>query len=141
ALPFLEGDAFHPPENRQKIASGHPLNDADRWPWLDALNKALRQSSSGAVLACSALTAAYRTRLSADLNDVRWLLLDAPPEVIRERLAHRVGHFAGPELLPSQLALLDAPSDAVWLDATKPVAAIVAEAVRRLGEISQNEAE
>src|SRR5262245_3390370 len=62
ALPFLEGHAFHPPENRRKSARRLPVHDADRRPWLDALNEALRQSRSGAVLACSALTAAYRTR-------------------------------------------------------------------------------
>ena len=39
--PFLEGDAFHPPANVEKMSRGMPLEDADRWPWLDELGAAL----------------------------------------------------------------------------------------------------
>ena len=35
--PFLDADDFHPPQNIAKMASGTPLNDSDRWSWLDRL--------------------------------------------------------------------------------------------------------
>ncbi len=62
-LPFLEGDHFHPRNNIEKMRSGAPLTDEDRWPWLDALARALQGATGGAVLSCSALRAAYRNRL------------------------------------------------------------------------------
>ncbi|MEQ8699984.1 MAG: shikimate kinase, partial [Bauldia litoralis] len=40
-LPLLEGDAFHPEANVRKMSSGHPLDDDDRWPWLDAIGTAI----------------------------------------------------------------------------------------------------
>src|SRR5262249_42949275 len=66
--PFLDGDDFHPPANVAKMASGTPLVDADRWPWLDRLADemgAILARGGSAVLACSALKQAYRDRLSA----------------------------------------------------------------------------
>jgi uncharacterized DUF497 family protein len=37
---FLEGDSFHSEENKRKMSAGIALEDADRWPWLDALSAA-----------------------------------------------------------------------------------------------------
>ena len=34
---LVEGDDFHPPANVAKMQSGTPLNDDDRWPWLQAI--------------------------------------------------------------------------------------------------------
>ena len=65
---FLDADEFHPPANVAKMASGKPLDDTDRWPWLERLNGELaarEAAGSGAVLACSALKEAYRARLLA----------------------------------------------------------------------------
>ena len=39
---FIDGDDYHPPENVKKMAAGIPLQDEDRWPWLDRLNALLR---------------------------------------------------------------------------------------------------
>jgi gluconokinase len=33
---YAEADAFHPAANVAKMAAGHPLDDADRQPWLGA---------------------------------------------------------------------------------------------------------
>ena len=66
--------------------------------------------------ACSALTDDYRARLTAGLDQVRFLLLTGDPELIRQRIAARIGHFAGPDLLPSQLDTLEIPADAVTVN-------------------------
>jgi gluconokinase len=131
-LPFLEGDAFHSPSSIAKLSRSEPLTDDDRWPWLDAINRELHNHPEGAVVACSALTPAYRARLSRGLDDVRYVLPDAPADVLADRLAQREGHFVGPGLLPSQLRLLDPPPDAIRVDATLPVATVVDEIVTRL---------
>ncbi len=131
-LPFLEGDAFHSPSSIAKLSRSEPLTDDDRWPWLDAINHELHDHPEGAVVACSALTPAYRARLDRGLDEVRYVLLDAPAEVLADRLAHREGHFVGPGLLPSQLRLLDPPPDAIRVDATLPLDAVVDDIATRL---------
>ena len=65
---FIDGDDYHPPENVRKMAAGIPLQDADRWPWLERLNAALKMEKQ-AVVACSALKEAYRRRLLAGIRD------------------------------------------------------------------------
>ena len=64
-VPFLEGDSFHPPENVHKMSAGIPLQDEDRWPWLNMLGLAIaaRRQPAGVVAACSALKRSYRDRL------------------------------------------------------------------------------
>ena len=62
---FLEGDQFHPPANVAKMSRGTPLEDADRWPWLDELGRGLgtaARDAGSAVAACSALKRTYRDR-------------------------------------------------------------------------------
>ena len=124
-LPFLEGDTFHSPSSIAKLSRSEPLTDDDRRPWLDAINRELHNHPEGAVVACSALTPAYRARLNRGLDDVRYVLPEAPAEVLADRLAQREGHFVGPGLLPSQLQLLDPPPDAIRVDATLPLAVVV----------------
>ena len=34
---FIEADDFHPAANIEKMRSGHPLTDKDRWPWLELI--------------------------------------------------------------------------------------------------------
>jgi len=60
---LIDADDYHPKENVAKMAAGVPLQDADRWPWLDRLNSLLKKETQ-AVIACSALKEAYRRRLS-----------------------------------------------------------------------------
>jgi gluconokinase len=116
-IPFVDADDFHDAAAKAKMHAGIPLTDADRMPWLDRLNHALREhASTGAVLACSALTAEYRRRLTAGVADVRFLVLTGHPSIIRARIEARHGHFAGADLLPSQMATLEPPPDAVTVD-------------------------
>jgi gluconokinase len=116
-VPFLDADDFHSDAAKAQMHEGVPLTDAERQPWLDRINHALREhTATGAVLACSALTDDYRARLTAGLGQVRFLLLTGDPELIRQRIAARLGHFAGTDLLPSQLVTLEIPRDAVTVN-------------------------
>jgi gluconokinase len=116
-VPFLDADDYHDDAAKAKMHAGIPLTDDDRAPWLDRLNRALLEHrGTGAVLACSALTSTYRRRLTAGLTGVRFVLLTGDPAVIRARIDSRHGHFAGSDLLPSQLATLQPPPGAVTVD-------------------------
>src|SRR4051812_1309919 len=87
-VPFLDADDFHSDAAKAQMHEGIPLTDDERAPWLDRLNHALREhAATGAVLACSALTDDYRARLTAGLDQVRFLLLTGDPELIRQRIA------------------------------------------------------
>jgi gluconokinase len=122
---FVEADDLHSPENRAKMRGGDPLDDADRAPWLQAVAARMRELKD-AVVACSALRERYRTVLRVR-DDVRFVFLDVPRAVLGKRLAHRKGHYMPPSLLPSQLGTLERPDNALTLDGTKPVDAVVAE--------------
>ena len=108
--PFIEGDDLHPPANKAKMASGVPLTDADRWPWLDRIAdrmRAIDEAGGSAVVACSALRQAYRDRLRGSGADLRFLHLTGDAGLIRQRMASRGGHFMPADLLDSQLATLE----------------------------------
>ena len=135
---FLDADEFHSPENVERMRRGIPLTDADRAPWLAAMRESIRvahASGTKIVLACSALKEEYRRALiPADAaEDVRFVYLHADEPLLRSRLAHRKGHYAGPELLASQLATLEEPRDAFWVDASYDPSEIVEEVRRGLG--------
>jgi len=107
-VPYAEADDFHPPENVAKMASGVPLDDEDRRPWLDAIAAWLAERGErGGVVTCSALRRRYRDRLRRAAPEVFFLHLDGSPELIAERLAARRGHFMPPELLRSQFETLE----------------------------------
>jgi gluconokinase len=116
--PFFDGDDFHPEANVAKMASGVPLTDVDRWPWLDRLAAemaAIDGRGDNAVLACSALRQAYRDRISRAGN-VRFVHLSGDHDTIAARLAARTHHYMPPTLLASQLATLEPPQDAIVVD-------------------------
>lgn len=131
--PFFDGDDFHPPENRAKMAAGQPLDDDDRRPWLARINDHLRElerADTSAIVACSALKQQYREWLAAGLRDLRFVYLRGSPALIAERIRARQGHFMPPALLESQFATLEEPGDAVVVD----VDVGPGEIVRRIAE-------
>jgi gluconokinase len=106
-LPFIDGDDLHPQANKQKMAAGIPLDDADRAPWLDTIAAALARAP--VVVACSALKRRYRDRLRANAPHVQFIYLAGLPDLLAQRLSTRSHEFMPPELLESQLAILEPP--------------------------------
>ena len=137
-VPFADADDFHPPANVAKMSAGIPLDDDDRWPWLDALGGWLAEhDDAGGVLSCSALKVAYRDRLRARAPRTHFLHLDGPREVIARRQAGRPGHFMPAALLDSQFATLEPlrPSEpGLVVDVDQSVDAIVEEYLARSGD-------
>ncbi len=109
--PFLEGDALHPEANVRKMASGTPLSDADRWPWLASLSAHVAASPAPViVVSCSALKRAYRNWLRVECERaVEFLYLHGTEAVLSARMAARSKHFMPVALLASQLATLEDP--------------------------------
>ena len=134
---FVEGDAYHPPENVDRMRRGIPLTDQDRAAWLRALAARIgeaRRAGTGLVVTCSALKRAYRDVLRAAAAEVRFVFLRGPAPLVAERLAGRRGHFMPPSLLQSQLATLEepAPDEDAWVcDIGDAPDAIVAALVAR----------
>lgn len=104
-VPFVDGDDLHSTANRNKLASGNALTDEDRWPWLDAVGRAL--SSGSAVVACSALKRSYRDRLRRVRPDLLFVHLGGEGGIVRERVRARTHAFMPADLLASQLATLE----------------------------------
>lgn len=138
SLPMIDGDDLHLPESVAKMRAGVPLQDADRWPWLDRVGQRLAacDPATGLVLACSALRRAYRDRIRGHAGEVRFVFLDGSFELISQRLARRVGHYMQPDLLASQFQTLERPSadesDVITLPITEPVSRLVDEALASL---------
>jgi gluconokinase len=106
-VPFADADDFHPPANIAKMSAGHPLDDDDRYPWLEAIGEWLAEHSAGGVMSCSALKRKYRDQLRRHCPDVEFVHLLGTPEVIGKRQASRPGHFMPASLLASQFTTLE----------------------------------
>ena len=137
--PFLEGDSYHDAAAIEKMRAGHPLDDADRWPWLDRLGRALgdaAMTNGRAVAACSALRRCYRDRLIAAVGgQLRFVLLDTDRAELMRRLSDRPGHYMPPSLLDSQLETLERPSPdepVLTLDSRRPAEELCAAAMKWL---------
>ena len=128
---FLDADEFHPPENVAKMATGTPLTDADRQPWLELLNAKLH-GQENAVLACSALKESYRQILSQGVADCRFVHLRGDIGLIRSRLAQRKHRYMPASLLESQFAALEPPAGAIEVDVGASVPDCVAAIEERL---------
>lgn len=131
---LIEGDAFHPQANIDKMSAGHPLDDDDRAGWLTRLGEevamALRNGEKP-ILTCSSLKLLYRDRLRAAVPGLGFVFLELTRELATERCGHRPGHFMPVSLVDSQFATLEAPygeDRTLVVDATKPIETIGAEA-------------
>ncbi|OBK73575.1 gluconokinase [Mycobacterium sp. 1274761.0] len=128
-VPFADADDFHPLANIQKMTAGHPLNDDDRYPWLEAIGEWIAaRCESGCVMSCSALKRKYRDQLRRRCPDLVFLYLAGSPEVIGRRQASRPGHFMPASLLASQfdtLEPLEADERGVTVDVDQNIDAIV----------------
>jgi gluconokinase len=109
---FRDADDFHPPANIEKMRSGQPLTDDDRWPWLDAIGAwldATKARGEHTVVTCSALRRIYRERLLTGRTGVRLVFLKGSKALIADRLSRRTDHFMPPTLLESQFNTLEEP--------------------------------
>ncbi len=138
---FRDADAFHPEANVAKMSAGLPLNDDDRWPWLDAIGAAIHDTPPDrpVVVSCSALRRVYRERIQAAAGrPVDFVHLSGPHALLAERMATRKGHFMPVSLLDSQLATLEPPAAderAMTISIEMPVAAIVDRVLANLGVV------
>ncbi|MFL0503934.1 gluconokinase [Kocuria rhizophila] len=135
---FIDGDSLHPLENVQKMAAGTPLDDDDRWPWLEIVGRTLHEHGErreGLVVACSALKRVYRERIRSQAPSALFLHLDGTLEVLTRRIEGRSGHFMPAALLESQIETLEplAQEEGGYvLNIDQPVADMVDDAVTRL---------
>ena len=136
---FRDADSLHAPEAVAKMAGGVPLDDADRWPWLERVGAVLadaRAHPAGVVVACSALRRAHRDRLRVAAPGLRFVFLDGDSTLLEERLRARAGHYMPASLLASQLATLERPGtdepDVARVAAGSPLDAVVADALASL---------
>ncbi|MDX3639453.1 gluconokinase [Streptomyces sp. MB09-02B] len=137
-VPYAEGDDFHPAANIAKMSAGTPLDDADRWPWLDAIGGwAHDRAGLGGVVSCSALKRSYRDRLRAAAPGVVFVHLAGDRPLIEDRMSHRQGHFMPTALLDSQFATLqplEADEAGVAVDVSGAPEEIAERAVAALRE-------
>lgn len=134
---FADADDYHPAANKAKMAAGQPLNDDDRQPWLETLNRLLADwanSGTSGVLACSALKARYRETLRQGISTepVLFCMLELPRAVLEARLTARRHEFMTPKLLDSQLATLEAPAEAIVVINDRTPQVVVDEILARL---------
>ncbi|EKO3853843.1 gluconokinase [Vibrio harveyi] len=111
---FIDGDDLHPRANIQKMASGQPLNDDDRKPWLERIRDAaysLESKNEHGIIVCSALKKIYRDQIREGNENVTFLFLDGSKELILERMRARQGHFMKENMVNSQFEALERPKD------------------------------
>ncbi|MFN2140194.1 MAG: gluconokinase [Candidatus Promineifilaceae bacterium] len=134
--PFYDGDDFHSPENVAKMASGVPLNDTDRAPWLASLADLIRDHlarGETAVLASSALRKRYRDQLRVD-DRVRFIFLDGDFDLIWGRMQARQDHYMKAEMLRSQFEALERPDEnvAIRIDIDQDVSDILQQVIEAI---------
>lgn len=135
---FFDADDFHPKANVDKMASGQPLNDDDRRPWLLRLNEKLKAcyaSGEYAVLACSALKQAYRDLLADGIEVCHFVYLKGDYDTIYERMTKRADHYMGARMLQSQFDALEEPTDALTVGIGGDPESILADVEAQLKKI------
>jgi carbohydrate kinase (thermoresistant glucokinase family) len=132
---FYDADDFHPKQNIDKMKTGQPLTDEDRWPWLNSIHNFASTAiiSHSIIVACSALKQVYRDCLSKGIADnCRWVFLKGDFETIQYRMQKRAGHFMPESLLHSQFEILEIPLHTIELDITKTPDEIVDRIILKL---------
>jgi gluconokinase len=134
---FADADDYHSAANKQKMAAGHPLNDEDRQPWLETLNKLMLgwyEAGKSGVLACSALKQNYRDTLAAGMPEetLHFVWLDGSPELLAKRLAARHHEYMNPNLLKSQFDTLEPPADALRVNVAGSPDEVVKDILQQL---------
>jgi gluconokinase len=137
-VPFEDADDLHPSANIAKMSAGQPLDDEDRYPWLELIGEWLAVHRDGGVMSCSALKRRYRDQLRQHLAGLAFVHLHGTLEVIAHRQASRPGHFMPASLLASQFTTLEPlePDErGVVIDVDQSIDAIVEQTVSGLGAL------
>lgn len=137
---FYDGDDFHFPVEVDKMSKGMPLNDQDRAPWLAVLSDLIAeqlQAGENLILACSALKKKYRQQLRMGNKGLVFVYLEGDFDLIWSRVQTRNDHFMKPDMLKSQIDILETPSNALKVNIDQPVAAIIQEIIEFI-EIESN---
>jgi carbohydrate kinase (thermoresistant glucokinase family) len=129
---FFDGDDFHPQSNIYKMSKGDQLNDNDREPWLEAINRHMQKQNVSAIYACSALKEDYRKLLSQNLDSIEFIYLKGDFNQIHKRIGKRKNHFMPPHLLKSQFETLEEPSNAIVVDISHSIEDIIQELEQNL---------
>lgn len=156
--PFIEGDQLHPQANIDKMSSGIPLTDDDRWGWLKQLSEEAsssafspENSAQKAVISCSILKKSYRDYIKGVAEErqhdpkiqFRFVFLYTTFEELLSRVGQRKGHFMKSDMVKSQYEIMQIPEglelvsnggEAVAIDTTnKTPETIFEEVVAQLG--------
>lgn len=133
-IPFYDADDFHPRSNIEKMRSGTPLEDEDRWPWLELLRDEFPNwdEQGGAVLACSALKESYRILLKDSPISLTWIYLAADYDLIYNRIKNRRTHYFKSNLLQSQFDALEVPMYGIHLSVNQAKRGVVKEIINML---------
>ncbi|MDC7239358.1 MAG: gluconokinase [Spirochaetales bacterium] len=122
---YFEADSFHPQANIDKMSRGIPLEDEDRWPWLDIIRKKAsecQQRGEDAVFSCSALKESYRSFIEEELAEKPvWVYLKGDFDTIHQRMLQRKNHFQKADMLRSQFRDLEEPASALDVDINMPL--------------------
>ena len=134
---FYDGDRFHPQANIDKMSRGIALTDSDRLPWLENLHSLMADildRQDNAIIACSALKAAYREILQKNLQSksIFWVYLQGNYAEILARMEGRANHFMKAEMLEDQFAILEEPPADLTGDISRSPTEIVNEILDRL---------
>lgn len=138
---FLDADDFHSPENKQHMASGKPLTDAMRLPWVNNIREHLHAAMSHkdhSVLAFSGLRRQHRDILrNAGLRTLV-LFLNGDKDTIQQRVNHRKNHFMSPGLVESQFAALEDPleeADVVSVDVKGDIQSVINQCIQQVDRL------
>lgn len=134
------------------MRTGVPLTDADRWDWLTQLReesmRRLTEGAHGVVVTCSALKRKYRDviRVAAYYDHsilIHFIYLDAPEEVLLQRVTQRQGHYMGANMVQSQFDILERPSDdekdVISIDVSRTVDEVKTDALAQVRDVMEVE--
>lgn len=110
---FVDGDRLHSEKNVALMASGQPLSDHDREPWLRRVGETFLEqiNAAGVVVSCSSLKRSYRDIIRESCPNVFFVELHAPIALVLERIASRQHEFMPLSLLQSQYQTLQSLSE------------------------------
>lgn len=132
---FYDADDYHPVANIEKMRNGIPLDDEERRPWLNEIRNLINSSlnrNEQSIIACSALKNSYREFLKQSKEQIIFVYLKGDKNTISKRLASRKGHFAGTQLLESQLRTLEEPEGVITADISKRPEVIADSIIEKL---------